>query len=290
MNEALNVQPFFDPETYSYSYVVADPAQREAAIIDPVLNYDPTSGQLCHQSMQSIIDYVHEQQLRVCWILETHVHADHLSAAHALRARLGGMTAISERVIEVQQVFGDLFNAGPEFHRDGSQFDRLLADNDKLPLGTKSIKALATPGHTSACMTYLIDDLAFVGDTLFMPDYGTARTDFPGGDARILYQSIQRILSLPAQTQLLLCHDYGTDRRTEFQHRTTVAAQRAQNIHVQRGIGEAEFVANRQCRDKALAAPRLLLPSVQFNMRAGQPPPPEANGQSYFKIPIREAN
>ncbi|MEM1435651.1 MAG: MBL fold metallo-hydrolase [Pseudomonadota bacterium] len=285
-----NVKAFFDPATFSYSYVVSDPATRAAAVIDPVLDYDQASGRICTQGLLEIANHVQSEGLEVAWILETHVHADHLSAAHKLRERLGGKICIGSQVVAVQSIFGDLFNAEADFQRDGSQFDQLLNDGDTLPLGSLTIEAMATPGHTPACMTYVVDGAAFVGDTLFMPDFGTARTDFPGGDARTLYQSIQRILALPAATQLYMCHDYGSETRDNFAYLTTVAEERAKNVHIHEGVDEATFVEARQTRDAGLAAPRLLLPSVQFNMRAGKMPPAEDNGQSYFKIPIRQAS
>ena len=283
------VTEFFDPATFTYSYVVVDPATDRAAIIDPVLDYDAASGRTSTGSADRIVSHVRERGLTVDWILETHVHADHLSGGSYVKAAVGGQTGIGTRVSEVQRTFGALFNAEPGFACDGSQFDRCLDDEDTLAIGDLTIRVLSTPGHTPACVTYLIGDAAFVGDTLFMPDYGTARTDFPGGDAHVLYRSIRRILELPAGTRLYMCHDYGSADRSEFQCLTSVADQRAGNVHVHDGIDEAEFAAAREVRDAGLAAPRLLLPAVQFNMRGAALPPAEDNGTHYFKIPVRSA-
>jgi len=283
------VEAFFDEATYTYSYVVADPQSNAAAIIDPVLDYDPASGRTATDSADRIVDFVLKQGLDVVWILETHVHADHLSGASYLKQRLGGQTAVGSRVSDVQSVFGDLFNAESEFARDGSQFDHLFQDGEVFRLGNLECTVWHTPGHTPACVTYVFEGIAFVGDTLFMPDYGTARTDFPGGDARTLYRSIRRILSLPEQTVLYLCHDYQTESRDVYCCRTTVGDERQSNIHIRDGVSEEEFVTLRQTRDKALAAPRLLLPSVQFNMRGAAFAPPEENGMQYLKIPVRAA-
>jgi glyoxylase-like metal-dependent hydrolase (beta-lactamase superfamily II) len=283
------VQPFFDPATFTWTYVVSDPGSGAAAIIDPVLDFDPASGRVSTASAGRIVDYVRAHGLDVQWILETHVHADHLSGARYLQRQLGGRTGIGKHVGEVQSVFGDLFNAEPTFARDGSQFDHLFADGDTLDLGALTGSVWHTPGHTPACVTYLFDGLAFVGDTIFAPDYGTARTDFPGGDAATLYRSIRRILALPSETVLYLCHDYETAGRKEFTCTTTVGAERAGNVHVADGVSEADFVRFREARDRELAAPRLLLPSVQFNMRAACFGPPEANGMQYLKIPVRRA-
>ena len=283
------VEAFFDEATYTYSYVVADPQSNAAAIVDSVLDYDPASGRTATDSADRIIDFVLKQGLDVTWILETHVHADHLSGASYLKQRLGGKTAVGSRVSDVQSVFGDLFNAEPEFARDGSQFDHLFQDGEVFRLGNLECTVWHTPGHTPACVTYVFEGAAFVGDTLFMPDYGTARTDFPGGDAKTLYRSIRRILSLPEQTVLYLCHDYQTESRDAYCCRTTVVDERQSNIHIRDGVSEEEFVTLRQTRDKALAAPRLLLPSVQFNMRGAAFAPPEENGMQYLKIPVRAA-
>ncbi len=281
-----HVTAFFDEPTFTVSYVVRDPESRACAIIDSVLDYDPASGRTSTASADEIIAHVRQHDLTVALILETHVHADHLSAAPYLRARLGGEIAIGDRITVVQDVFGKVFNAGTEFERDGSQFDRLLADGDTFRIGQLEGQALHTPGHTPACMTYVTGDAAFVGDTLFMPDFGTARTDFPGGDARTLYRSIRRVLSLPPETRLFMCHDYKAPGRAEYRWETTVAEERTRNIHAHDGISEDDFVAMREARDRELDMPRLILPSVQVNMRAGRMPPPEANGQRYLKIPI----
>ena len=284
-----DVKAFFDPATFTYSYVVADPNSNAAAIIDSVLDYDPAGGRTRTDSADAIIDYVRKNGLAIEWILETHVHADHLSGASYLKGALGGRTAISNRVTEVQQVFAELFNAEADFARDGSQFDHLLEDGETLQIGTLSGQVWQTPGHTPACATFVFDGAAFVGDTIFMPDFGTARTDFPGGDAATLYQSVRRILTLPADTELYMCHDYGSDSRPEFAFLTTVADERERNIHIADGISEPDFVAFRTRRDAELAAPRLLLPSVQFNMRGAQFAPAEDNGVHYLKIPVRAA-
>ena len=266
-----------------------DPRTRACALIDSVLDYDPKSGRTRTDSADALADRVRALGAQVHWLLETHVHADHLSAAAYLKGQLGGQIAIGEHITQVQQVFGKLFNAGPEFRCDGSQFDRLLRDGDGLDIGTLHMQALHTPGHTPACMTYLIAQgdtpVAFVGDTLFMPDYGTARCDFPGGDAHRLYRSIQKVLDLPPQTRLYMCHDYPPGGR-EVRYVTTVAEQRAHNIHVHAGVPEEDFVRMRTARDQTLDMPVLLLPSVQVNMRAGAFPPPESNGQRYLKIPL----
>jgi glyoxylase-like metal-dependent hydrolase (beta-lactamase superfamily II) len=281
-----DVVEFFDPATYTYSYVVIDPVTQHCAIIDSVLDYDPASGRTSRASAERIIDFVKARGLHVEWLLETHVHADHLSAAPYLKHELGGKLAIGERITVVQNTFGKLFNAGSEFATDGSQFDHLLCDGDTFRIGELQGRALHTPGHTPACMTYLIGDAGFVGDTLFMPDYGTARCDFPGGDAHLLYQSIQKLFALPDETRLFMCHDYKADGRDDFRNQTTVGEQRQHNVHVHQGIGEDQFVAMRQARDVTLGMPTLILPSVQVNMRAGQLPPAEDNGTRYLKIPL----
>ena len=281
-----DVVEFFDPATYTYSYVVIDPASQHCAIIDSVLDYDAASGRTSHASAERIIAFVRARDLHVEWLLETHVHADHLSAAPFLKRELGGQLAIGENIRVVQNTFGKLFNAGSEFATDGSQFDRLLRDGDEFRIGELRGRALHTPGHTPACMTYLIGDAGFVGDTLFMPDYGTARCDFPGGDAHVLFQSIQKLFALPDDTRLFMCHDYKAPGRDDFRNQTTVAEQRAHNVHVHQGIAEADFVAMRRERDATLGMPNLILPSVQVNMRAGQLPPAEGNGTRYLKIPL----
>ena len=282
----VQVEAFFDPVTYTYSYVVSDPASRHCAIIDSVLDYDCAAGRSSHQSADRLIAHVRERGLTVDWLLETHVHADHLSAAPYLKRELGGQLGIGEKITVVQDTFGKLFNAGTEFATDGRQFDRLFNDGDRFRIGSLEAQALHTPGHTPACLTYLIGDVAFVGDTLFMPDYGTARCDFPGGDARVLYRSIQRLFELPDETRLFMCHDYKAPGREAFLYETTVAAERAHNLHVHEGISEEDFVAMRQARDATLGMPALILPSVQVNMRAGQLPPAEGNGVRYLKIPL----
>ncbi len=280
------VQAFFDEATFTVSYVVADPATKTCAIVDSVLDYDPASGRTDTRSADEVIAYVEENGLTLEWILETHVHADHLSAAPYIQEKIGGKIAIGFEITTVQNVFGKIFNAGTEFERDGSQFDRLLDDGETFSVGELEGRAIHTPGHTPACMTYVIGDAAFVGDTLFMPDFGTARTDFPGGDARTLFRSIKKVLSLPDETRLFMCHDYKAPGRDAYAWETTVAAERANNIHVHDGVSEDEFVAMREGRDATLDMPRLILPSVQVNMRAGRMPPAEDNGVSYIKLPI----
>lgn len=280
------VTHFFDEPTNTFSYVVQDPDSSACAIIDSVLDFDYAAGRTDVRSANQIIAFVREKRLEVAWILETHVHADHLSAAPYLHDQLGGKTGIGAHIVEVQEIFGKAFNAGTEFARDGSQFDALFKENDTFAIGALEGRVLHTPGHTPACLTYVIGDAAFVGDTLFMPDYGTARCDFPGGDARTLYHSIQKVLSLPEQTRLFLCHDYKAPGRELFQHETSVAEQRKTNVHVHDGISEEEFVKMRTERDATLGMPRLIIPSVQVNMRAGELPPAEDNGQVYLKVPI----
>lgn len=281
-----DVKAFFDEATNTFSYAVWDPATQKAAVIDSVLDYDPVSGRTRHDSADALIDFVRAQGLTVEWIIDTHVHADHLSAAPYVRSRLGGRLAIGEHIRDVQETFGRIFNAGSEFQRDGSQFDHLFKDGEHYRLGSIEAVALYTPGHTPACMTHVIGDAAFVGDTLFMPDFGTARCDFPGGDARTLYRSIQRIFALPDDTRVFLCHDYKAPGRDGFAHETSVGAERRENIHVREGTAEEEFVRMRSARDATLAMPRLLLPSVQVNMRGGKFPPAEDNGVAYLKIPL----
>lgn len=289
----MNIESFFDPATSTFTHVIWDPATRRAAIVDSVLDYDPKSGRTRTDSADRVIARVRELDLSVDWLLETHVHADHLSAAPYLQERIGGQIVIGSQVTVVQRTFGKLFNAGDEFARDGRQFDRLVAEGDQFDIGSLRMSVLHTPGHTPACVTYVVENpgvsppqrVAFVGDTLFMPDYGTARCDFPGGDARELYRSIRRLLSLPPDTQLYLCHDYPPAGRGP-QCITTVAAQRASNIHVHDGMDEEAFVELRQTRDAKLEMPVLLLPSVQVNMRAGHLPPAEDNGVAYLKIPL----
>ena len=280
------VKHFFDEPTNTFSYVVQDPDSSACAVIDSVLDFDYAAGQTDVRSADNIIAFIREHQLDVAWILETHVHADHLSAAPYLHEQLGGKTGIGAKIIEVQEIFGKAFNAGTEFARDGSQFDTLFEEEDTFTIGQLQGRVLHTPGHTPACLTYVVGDAAFVGDTLFMPDYGTARCDFPGGDARTLYRSIQKVLALPDQTRLFLCHDYKAPGRDTFQHETSVAEQRSKNVHVHEGISEEEFVKMRTERDATLGMPRLIIPSVQVNMRAGALPPAEENGMVYLKVPI----
>lgn len=280
------VQHFFDEPTNTFSYVVRDPVSQACAVLDSVLDFDYAAGRTDVRSADEIVEYVRSNNLKVGWILETHVHADHLSAAPYLHEKLGGKTGIGAHIREVQEIFGKAFNAGTDFARDGSQFDRLFRDGDTFTIGGLECRVMHTPGHTPACLTYVIGDAAFVGDTLFMPDYGTARCDFPGGDARELYQSIRKVLSLPAETRVFLCHDYKAPGRDEYVHQTTVAEQREANIHVHDGISEEEFVQMRTKRDATLDMPRLILPSVQVNMRAGEMPPAEDNGRVYLKIPV----
>ena len=280
------VQHFFDEPTNTFSYVVRDPDSQSCAIVDSVLDFDYAAGRTDVRSADEIIRYVRDNGLSVEWILETHVHADHLSAAPYLHEQLGGRTGIGAHIVDVQEIFGKAFNAGTEFARDGSQFDRLFREGDTFRIGNLEGRVLHTPGHPPACLTYVIGDAAFVGDTLFMPDYGTARCDFPGGDARTLYRSIRKVLSLPPETRLFMCHDYKAPGRDEYLFETTVAEQRESNVHVHDGITEDEFVRMRTERDATLDMPRLILPSVQVNMRAGHMPPPEDNGQVYLKVPI----
>ena len=280
------IKAFFDAATFTVTYVVHDPESRHAAIIDSVLDYDPASGRTSFSSADAVIAYVEEKELAVDWHLETHAHADHLSAAPNLQQKLGGKIAIGEHIVAVQEVFGKLFNAGSDFERDGSDFDHLWKDGDQFKIGNLDVTVLHVPGHTPACIAYVIGDAVFVGDTMFMPDYGTARADFPGGDARTLYQSARRLLSLPPETRLFMCHDYLPAGRTEYVWETTVDAERAANVHIHDGIVEDDFVAMREARDKTLAMPRLILPSVQVNMRAGHMPPPDENGVTYLKIPV----
>jgi len=280
------VTGFFDQPTNTVSYVVTDPATRKCALVDSVLDYDPASGHTGKHSADQMIQFVRERGLEVEWLLETHVHADHLSAAPYLKQKVGGRLAIGRNITVVQDVFGKIFNAGTEFQRDGSQFDHLFAEGDEFMLGSIPARAMHTPGHTPACMTYVIGDAAFVGDTLFMPDFGTARCDFPGGDARQLYRSIRRIFALPDETRLFMCHDYKAPGRDEYRWETTVGDEKRHNVHVNEGVTEDDFAAMRTARDKTLGMPRLILPSVQVNMRAGQMPPPEENGQRYLKIPV----
>lgn len=285
MPPLLHIEPFFDEATHTVSYLVWDSATASAAIIDPVLDYDHRSGQASTRSAQAMLDVLAQRGLQLQWILETHVHADHLSAAPYLRERTGAPIAVGEHIRQVQGIFRPLFNLPA--HAGEQAFDRLLGDGECLPLGELTIEVLHTPGHTPACVSYCIEDAVFVGDTLFMPDYGTARADFPGGDARVLYRSIQRLLALPSDTRLFMCHDYKAPGRSHFAWESTVAAQRQHNVHVHTGVAENSFVTMRQERDTHLAAPALLLPAIQVNLQAGQWPEPESNGTSYLKIPLR---
>ena len=288
-HRTLQVESFFDKATSTVSYIVLDQATKQCAVVDSVLDYDAKSGRTTHESADKLIARVRELGATVQWLLETHVHADHLSAAPYLKQVLGGRLGIGQDITIVQKVFGGLFNAGEGFAHDGSQFDHLFADGEIFCIGKLQVHAMHTPGHTPACMTYAVSDgiqnAAFVGDTLFMPDYGTARCDFPGGDARTLYRSISKVLSLPPNTQLYVCHDYQPGGR-EVKFVATVAEQREANVHVRQGISESAFVAMRLVRDATLDMPVLLLPSVQINMRAGELPPPESNGTRYLKIPL----
>ena len=280
-----HIKSFFDKTTWTFTYVVSDPETRVCVVIDPVLDYDPKSGRTRTQSAQQVIDYITNNQLRLEWILETHAHADHLTAAKYLQNELGGKIAIGEKVQKVQDVFKGIFNLGEEFKPDGSQFDYLLKDGETISFGNLSIESIAVPGHTPACLAYKVGDAIFVGDTLFPPDVGTARCDFPGGDASTLYKSIKKILSYPDSTNLYMCHDYPpTDRQVI--DKTTVREQRENNIHIHDGVTEDQFVQMRKARDATLEVPVLLLPSIQVNIRAGTMPPKEDNGTSYMKIPI----
>lgn len=280
------VMGFFHEPTFTAAYVVHDPATKKAAIIDSVLDFDQPSGRTATGFADQMIEHVRELDLKVDYILETHAHADHLSAAPYLQKELGGEVVIGREILTVQDVFGNVFNEGSEFARDGSQFDRLVDDGERLALGELAIIALHVPGHTPADLAYVIGDAVFVGDTMFMPDYGTARADFPGGDARTLYRSIRRLMALPPETRVFLCHDYKAPGRDEFAWETTIEAQRKGNIHVHDGVEEDEFVAMRNERDATLDMPRLILPSIQINMRAGHMPEPESNGTSYLKLPL----
>jgi glyoxylase-like metal-dependent hydrolase (beta-lactamase superfamily II) len=282
---SVNIRAFFDEATFTVSYLVWDPATSTAAVIDPVLDYDPKSGRTSTKSADAILAAAASQGLKVEWVLETHAHADHLSAGAYMREKVKAKIVIGERIKTVQSTFRAIFNMADQ-STDGSDFDRLVKDGDRIALGILTIEVLHTPGHTPACVSYRIADAVFVGDTLFMPDYGTARVDFPGGDARTLYRSIRRILSLPPETRLFMCHDYKAPGRNTYAWETTVAAERERNVHVRDGITEDAFVVSRTERDRTLAMPVLILPSVQVNIRAGRLPTPESNGVSYLKIPV----
>ena len=281
-----SIAGFFDEATNTVSYVVHDPKTSEAAIIDSVLDFEAASGRTSNGSADRIVEYVTSNNLKVTWLIETHAHADHISAAPYLQAKLGGKLAIGREIIRVQEVFGKLFNAGTDFERDGSQFDKLFDDGETFSLGELEGIALHVPGHTPADMAFIIGDAAFVGDTIFMPDFGTARADFPGGDAHQLFRSIRRLLSLPDETRLFLCLDYKAPGRDEYAWETTVKQQREENVHVKDGVTEDDFVTMRTTRDKGLDMPKLIMPSVQVNIRGGRLPEPEDNGVSYIKIPV----
>ncbi len=287
MSEPISpvVTGFFDEHTFTISYLVQDPENAVGVIIDPVLDFEPNAAHTSTTSADQILEMVSREGLSIPWILETHAHADHLSAAPYLKDKLGAQIAIGSHITEVQKTFQKIFNLGPSFVVDGSQFDHLLSDGDTLAVGSLEISAMHTPGHTSACMTYAVGDAVFVGDTMFMPDYGTARCDFPGGDASVMYRSIHRILELPPETRVFVCHDYGPDGRP-FAWETTIAAQKHDNIHVKDGVTEEEFVRMRTERDATLEMPALILPSVQVNIDAGHLPDPDDNGISYLKLPL----
>ncbi len=285
MTQTPSVRAFFDPATFTASYVVHDPISKQAAIVDPVLDFTPRNARTATRSADALLAYVKDHGLDLVWLLETHAHADHLSAAHYLRAQTGAPVVIGAAITVVQQAFAPLFEAD-DVVPDGSQFDRLVHEGDVLPLGDLEIRVLHTPGHTPACVTYLIGDAAFVGDTLFMPDYGTARADFPGGSAEALYGSIRKILALPGETRMFVGHDYLPEGRSTFHWETTVAEQAARNVHIHNGVGEAEFVEMRKARDATLEAPLLILPSLQVNIRAGAMPPPTPRGHTYLRLPI----
>ena len=283
---APQVKAFFDEPTFTVSYVVSDAATGKAAIIDSVWNFDQASGRTSFASADAIIAYVTDQGLTVDWILETHAHADHLSAAPYLQEKLGGKLAIGREIVTVQGVFGKIFNEGTQFARDGSQFDRLLDDGDTLMVGEIPLVALHVPGHTPADIAYVVGDALFTGDTMFMPDYGSARADFPGGDARQLYRSVRRLMQLPDETRVFLCHDYKAPNRDEYMWETTILAERTGNVHLHDGVSEDDFVAMRTQRDATLAMPKLILPSLQVNMRGGHLPEPDENGVSYLRLPV----
>jgi glyoxylase-like metal-dependent hydrolase (beta-lactamase superfamily II) len=280
------IRAFFDEATNTFSYLVADPATKRAAVIDPVLDYDPKSGEVDIRSVEAVLAAARAAGLTVVWSLETHAHADHLSGSPYVKAKTGARIGIGENIKEVQRIFRPVFNA-TDLKTDGSDFDHLFKDGERFKIGELEAEVIYTPGHTPACVSYKIADAVFVGDTLFMPDYGTARADFPGGDARKLYRSIRRLLSLPPQTRLFMCHDYKAPGRDTYAFETTVDEQRKRNVHVHEGVGEDEFVAMRNARDATLSAPTLLLPSIQVNIRAGRFPPAEANGVRYLRIPVK---
>jgi glyoxylase-like metal-dependent hydrolase (beta-lactamase superfamily II) len=287
MTVSPEVTAFFDPDTNTLSYIVQDPASQACAVIDAVMDFDYSAGRISHESADRMIDTIKAKGLTVEWLIETHAHADHLSGAPYIQKQLGGRLGIGEHITVVQEEFGKVFNEGTEFQRDGSQFDRLFADGDTYTIGSMNAFTMHTPGHTPACMTHVIGNAAFVGDTLFMPDGGTARADFPGGDAGELYRSIRKVLSLPPEMRLFMCHDYGPGGR-EIRWETTVAEERANNIHVRDGVSEAEFVAMRVARDKTLNMPKLIIPSIQVNIRGGELPEPDEAGKRYLKVPLNE--
>ena len=280
-----DVKGFFDDETHTISYVISDKQTNSCAVLDSVLDLDYASGKINYLNADKIINFITENNLKLCWLIETHVHADHLSAAPYIQQNLGGKIAISKEIVKVQEIFGKVFNAGTEFERDGSQFDLLLEDGDTYEIGNLRGKALHTPGHTPACMAHVIENTVFVGDTLFMPDGGTARADFPGGDARTLFRSIQKILALPDNTRMFVCHDYMPNGR-EVKWETTVSEQKQNNIHIGDAIHEDEFVKLREKRDSTLGMPKLIMPSIQVNMRAGNMPQSEDDGSTFLKVPI----
>ncbi len=285
LDKNFKIKGFFDKETSTISYVVYDVTSKKCAVIDSVLDFDFSSGSIDYHNAEKIISYIENMKLDLEWLIETHVHADHLSASPYIQKKLGGKIGISEKISDIQNIFGKTFNAGTEFQRDGSQFDRLFKDNDEYKIGSIKCKVINTPGHTPACTAHVIGNSIFVGDTLFMPDLGSARADFPGGDARELYRSIQKILSYPDDTLIFVCHDYPpTSRKVEWV--TTVGEQKKNNIHVKTSIGEDEFVKIREARDKTLSMPKLIIPSIQVNMRAGNLPPAEDNGDVFIKVPI----
>ena len=281
-----DVKSFFDKETNTVTYVLIDPSGKTCAIIDPVLDFDAASGRTSTASADEVLGFIKENGLEVAWILETHAHADHLSAAAYLKSETGAKTGTGRHITEVQAVFKDIFKLGDEFKPDGEQFDHLFDDGDVFQVGSLEVRVMHTPGHTPSCITYVAGDAAFVGDTLFMPDYGTARVDFPGGDAATLYRSIRRILALPGETRIFLCHDYKAPGRDEYVWETTVARQRAANIHIHDGVTEQDFVEFRNRRDAELNMPKLILPSIQVNIRAGEMPPADDSGVVFLKIPV----
>jgi glyoxylase-like metal-dependent hydrolase (beta-lactamase superfamily II) len=283
-----HVKAFFDERTFTASYVVHDPMTKAAAIIDSVLDFNQASGRTRFDSADAMIAYVEQEGLSVEWLLETHVHADHLSAAPYLQEKLGGELVIGAEIVTVQNVFGKIYNEGTRFQRDGSQFDRLLVDGDTLMIGKIPLIALHVPGHTPADMAFIIGDAVFTGDTMFMPDYGSARADFPGGDARQLYRSVRRLMKLPDESRVFLCHDYKAPNREEYVWETTMLAERTGNVHIHEGVSEDDFVEMRTQRDATLAMPKLILPSIQVNMRGGRMPEPEDNGVSYLKLPMNQ--